>query len=151
MVLFQKRIVFGEKPFLDSDNVVYEGFKDKRDVLDYMKNSAALIFPLQWEEPFGTTMIESMACGTPVVAYDRGSVPEVVKDGVTGFVIKETGDREADLEAMVGAVNNLDQISPSDCRRHVEDNFSIRQEAENYLRLYRRLINSERSKLVEAV
>ena len=109
-----------------------------------MKNAAALIFPLQWEEPFGTTMIEAMACGTPVVAYDRGSVPEVVKDGKTGFVIRETGNRKADLEAMVEAVNNLDQINPLDCRNHVEDNFSIRQEAENYLRIYGRIIENGR-------
>ena len=139
------------EPYVDGNQIRFVGPLTDEEKIPYFQNAAALIFPLQWKEPFGLVMIEAMACGTPVVAYDRGSVPEVVKDGVTGFVIKETGDREADLEAMVRAVDNLDQISPSDCRRHVEDNFSIRQEAENYLRLYRRLINSERSKLVEAV
>ena len=130
------------RPSINQGDVVYEGFKNRDEVLEYLKNAAALIFPLQWEEPFGLIMIEAMACGTPVIAYDRGSVPEVVKDGETGFVIKETGDRESDLEAMVRAVNNLDYISPQACRKHVEDNFSIQKEAENYLRLYQRVIDS---------
>jgi len=85
-------------------------------------------------------MIESMACGTPVIAYSRGSVPEVVKNGKTGFVIRETGDREANLEAMVEAVNNIDSINPHDCRRHVEDNFSIERETESYMELYNQIL-----------
>jgi glycosyltransferase involved in cell wall biosynthesis len=128
------------KPFLDSDNVVYKGFKNRGVVLEYLKNAAALIFPLQGEESFGTIMIESMACGTPVIAYSRGPVPEVVRDGETGFVIQETGDKEEDLESMVRAVNNLNSIDPSKCRSHVVENFSIENEARNYLSLYKRLI-----------
>ena len=130
------------RPNLNQRNIIYEGFKNRDEVLEYFKRAAAFIFPLQWSEPFGLVMIEAMACGTPVIAYNRGSVSEVVKDGETGFVINETGDKEKDLEAMVKAVNNLNKINPLDCRRHVEDNFNIRQEAENYLDLYKKIIDS---------
>jgi glycosyltransferase involved in cell wall biosynthesis len=93
----------------------------------------ALINPLEWEEPFGLVMIEAMACGTPVVAYNRGSVAEVVKDGVTGFVV----DTE---EEMLQALRNIDSISRSECRRHVEENFSLDRMAQDYAAAYERLI-----------
>ena len=130
------------EPHIDGDQIRFIGSLTDEEKIPYFQNAVALAFPLQWEEPFGLVMIEAMACGTPVIAYNRGSVSEVVKDGETGFVINETGDKEKDLEAMVKAVNNLNKINPLDCRRHVEDNFNIRQEAENYLRLYRRIIEN---------
>lgn len=130
------------KPYVDGDQIQFIGSLTDKEKIPYFQNAAALLFPLQWKEPFGLIMIESMACGTPVIAYSRGSVPEVVKDRETGFVIKETGDRETDLEAMVQAVNNIDSINPETCRRHVENNFSIGREAQNYLNLYQRLIDS---------
>ena len=130
------------EPHIDGDQINFVGSKTDEEKIPLYQKAAAFIFPLQWREPFGLIMIESMACGTPVVAYDRGSVTEVVRDGETGFVIKETGDKEEDLEAMVRAVNSLDSINPTDCRNHVEEHFSIQIEAENYLSLYEKLINS---------
>lgn len=134
------------EPHIDGDQIKFVGPKtDDEKILLYQK-AAGFIFPLQWSEPFGLILIESMACGTPVVTFNRGSVPEVVEDGKTGFVIQETGDREKDLEAMVEAVNNLNLIKPEDCRSLVEDKFSIEKEAENYLNLYERLIDSSKKR-----
>ncbi len=128
------------EPFIDGDQIKFVGSLTDEEKAPYFQNAASLIFPLQWKEPFGLVMIEAMASGTPVVAFSRGSVPEVVKDGETGFVIQETGNRGADLEAMVEAVSNLSSINPSDCRKHVEDNFSIQSEAERYISLYEKLV-----------
>lgn len=132
------------EPHIDGDQIRFVGSLTDEEKIPYFQNAAAFIFPLQWKEPFGLIMIESMACGTPVIAYSRGSVPEVVRDGETGFVIQETGDKEEDLESMVRAVNNLNSIDPSKCRNHVVENFSIQKEAESYLNLYRRIIENGR-------
>ena len=88
-----------------------------------------LVFPICWDEPFGLVMIEAMACGTPVVALRRGSVPEVVLDGVNGLV----RDNPADLPA---AINEAAKIDPSACRRHVEENFDVSTMAAGYEHIY---------------
>jgi glycosyltransferase involved in cell wall biosynthesis len=88
-----------------------------------------LMFPVCWDEPFGMVMIEAMACGTPVVALNRGSVPEVVADGVTGFIL----DDPADLPAAIRKAADLD---PAACRSHVERNFDVAVMAEGYERMY---------------
>jgi glycosyltransferase involved in cell wall biosynthesis len=88
-----------------------------------------LVFPIRWDEPFGLVMIEAMACGTPVVALNRGSVPEVVEDGVTGFVRMEPEELPAAIEA-VGA------IDPLVCRQHVEERFDVSTMAAGYERVY---------------
>jgi len=98
----------------------------------YQKAKCTL-FTSQWEEPFGLVMIESMASGTPVVALRRGAAPEVIKDGVTGFVV----DTE---EELIEAVKNIDKIKPEDCRKHVEENFSVEKMAENYLKVYKKVL-----------
>jgi glycosyltransferase involved in cell wall biosynthesis len=90
-----------------------------------------LMFPICWDEPFGMVMIEAMACGTPVVALNRGSVPEVVADGVTGFIL----DDPADLPAAIRKAADLD---PAACRRHVERNFDVTVMAEGYEHVYAR-------------
>lgn len=94
-----------------------------------------LAFPICWEEPFGLVMIEAMACGTPVVALRRGAVPEVVADGVTGFV----RDDPADLPDAISKAGDLD---PAACRRHVEENFDISIMASGYERTYRQICGS---------
>ncbi len=132
------------KPNIDGDQIKFVGPKTDEEKIPLYQKAVAFLMPIQWSEPFGLVMIEAMACGTPVIAYSRGSVPEVVKDGETGFVIQETGDKEEDLEAMVRAVNNIGSISPLACRKHVEENFSIETEAENYLNLYKRIIENGR-------
>ena len=129
------------EPHIDGDQIKFLGSMTDEEKIPFYQKAAGFIFPLQWQEPFGLVMIEAMACGTPIIAYSRGSVPEVVSDGKTGFVIQETGDKEKDLESMVKAVKNLDSISPETCRKHVEDKFSIEREADNYINLYQGLIS----------
>ena len=101
----------------------------------FLRNAAALLFPIRWPEPFGLVMIEALACGTPVLALRSGSVPEVVRDGVTGFVC----DTEDDL---VMAVSKLDQLDRWTCRREAERRFSPAAMARAYERVYERLIGA---------
>lgn len=113
----------------DRKKLIYVGEVDSAQRNPLYANARAFLMPIQWEEPFGLTMVEAMACGTPVIAFNRGSVPEVVADGKTGFVV-------AGPEEMVEAVRNIRSIRPEDCRRHVEENFSTERMTEDYLKLY---------------
>jgi len=114
-------------------DVEYVGEADATRKRELFAGARALLFPIQWDEPFGMVMIEAMACGTPVVATRRGSVPEVVADGVSGVI----ADRIDDLPAALAAAERLD---PAACRRHVEANFDLPVMAEGYERIYRSLI-----------
>ncbi|WP_159300326.1 MULTISPECIES: glycosyltransferase [Spiribacter] len=105
--------------------------------LTALGNASALLFPIRWEEPFGLVLIEAMACGTPVIAFDRGAVSEIVEHGVTGFVVK-------DFEGMCEAVSRINEIDRAACRRHVEAHFSIRRTADGVMACYRRAIAGER-------
>ena len=99
-----------------------------------LRHAACLLNPLQWAEPFGMVMIESLACGTPVVASDRGSVPEIVRDGVTGFV--RAGD-----ERLAQALAEVGSLSRDDCRADAVARFSIERMVADHLALYRSLID----------
>ena len=121
------------KPFIDNEQIIYYppvGHETKHDLFSKAK---CFLFPIDWEEPFGLVMLEAMACGTPVVAYKRGSVPEVIKDGQTGFVVET-------YEEFLAAVKKVDQISPEACRQHVEENFSVQRMTDRYLEVYRTII-----------
>jgi hypothetical protein len=93
------------------------------------------VFPVQWEEPFGMVMIEAMACGTPVVALRRGAVPEVVVDGVTGFICDDPRD-------LADAIQHASLLDPRACRRHVEANFGVEQLGFGYEQIYRRALDA---------
>ena len=112
-----------------SDNVEYIGEADDEMKLDLYSRAAACLMPIQWPEPFGLVMVESMACGTPVVALRNGSVPEIVEDGVTGFVAD-------DLDAFVEAVARIDTIDPAACRKAAETRFSTDAMVSGYERVY---------------
>jgi glycosyltransferase involved in cell wall biosynthesis len=99
--------------------------------------ASALLFPIRWEEPFGLVLIEAMACGTPVIAFDRGAVREIVEHGVTGFVVN-------DFDSMCAAVERIHEIDRAACRRHVEARFSIKRTADGVMQCYRRAIAGER-------
>ena len=93
---------------------------------EFLSGAIALLMPIDWPEPFGLVMIEAMACGTPVIAFNRGSVPEVVEDGVTGFIVEdETG--------AIGAVDRLAQLSRERMRQRFEERFTARRMATDYL------------------
>ena len=99
---------------------------------EFLGNALALLFPIDWPEPFGLVMIEAMACGTPVIAWRHGSVPEVIEDGVTGFVVDS-------LEEGVQAVERIGSLSRHACRRIFEERYDAARMAQDYLEVYRRL------------
>jgi Glycosyl transferases group 1 len=100
---------------------------------DLLARARCLVFPIQWDEPFGIVVVEAMACGTPVVALRGGSVPEVVEDGVTGFICD-------DVEELPDAIWRVDQIDPKACRRRVFDCFDVADMVDSYEALYRRTV-----------
>ena len=102
----------------------------------FLSGAIALLVPIAWPEPFGLVLIEAMACGTPIIAFNRGSVPEIVEDGVTGFVVEN--EKEA-----VAATHRLSRLSRSAIRRRFEERFTARRMAREYLVVYRRLIEFE--------
>jgi glycosyltransferase involved in cell wall biosynthesis len=106
---------------------------------EFLGNAYALLFPIDWPEPFGLVMIEALACGTPVVAYRRGSVPEIMEDGVTGFVVDT-------LEEAVGAVARVGTLSRSKCRQVFEKRFTAARMARDYLAIYHRLMEAKKAK-----
>ncbi len=98
----------------------------------FLSGARALLLPIDWPEPFGLVMIEAMACGTPVIAFNRGSVPEVIEDGVTGFIVESA----AEAVAAVGRLGELDRAA---IRARFEERFSAQRMAEDYLAIYRQL------------
>jgi glycosyltransferase involved in cell wall biosynthesis len=98
--------------------------------------AAGLLFPIDWPEPFGLVMIEAMACGTPVIAFPRGSVPEVMRDGVSGFLVDNVRDA-------VGAVERLPDLDRRACRMYFEERFSARRMARDYVRIFEDVIAKE--------
>jgi len=121
------------KPRLDDPLIEFVGEIDDRGKDDFLGQAAALLFPIDWPEPFGLVMIEAMACGTPVVAFRCGSVPEVMDDGASGFVVE-------DMEQAVDATRRALTLPRARCRQTFERRFLARRMAEDYLRVYRRLI-----------
>jgi glycosyltransferase involved in cell wall biosynthesis len=114
------------------------GEVNDRQKQDFLGNAAALLFPIDWPEPFGLVMIEAMACGTPVIAWPRGSVREVIEDGVTGFIV----DSEAGAVDAIGRICRLDRRC---IRKRFDQCFTARRMAEEYVESYRRLIALARS------
>jgi glycosyltransferase involved in cell wall biosynthesis len=112
------------------------GEKDKNEFLGRAK---ALLFPVNWPEPFGLAMIEAMACGTPIIAFKNGSVPEVIDEGKSGFIVNT-------IEEGVEAVKNISRISRSVCRKTFETRFSVTRMANEYLALYEKMIANESNK-----
>lgn len=110
---FSKEIM----PLVDGKIIKYAGEVSGKKRLGLLGSARALLFPIEWPEPFGLAMIEAMACGTPVIAYSRGAVPEVVRNGKTGFIVKN-------VQEMTEAIKKIGQIDRSECRKCVEQNFS---------------------------
>jgi glycosyltransferase involved in cell wall biosynthesis len=104
-----------------------------REKQEFLGKARALVFPIDWPEPFGLVMIEAMACGTPVIAFRRGSVPEVIDDGVTGYICD-------DVDQAVHAIERLPSLSRAGCRRTFERRFTATRMADDYLWIYRQLI-----------
>jgi glycosyltransferase involved in cell wall biosynthesis len=121
------------QPLLKHPLVEYIGEVGGDNKDTFLGEAYALLFPIDWPEPFGLVMIEALACGTPVIAYPRGAVPEVLEDGVTGWIVEG-------IEEAVPAVGRVPALSRARCRQVFEERFSASRMAHDYLRIYKRLL-----------
>ena len=124
------------QPLLDNPLVEFIGEIGYPDKDEFLGNALALLFPIDWPEPFGLVMIEAMACGTPVIAYPLGSAPEVVEQGRTGFLVN-------DIASAARAVEQVAKISRAECRQRFEQRFSASRMAQDYLAVYQHLTRQE--------
>jgi glycosyltransferase involved in cell wall biosynthesis len=134
--LIQDEKYFKEKvePYIDNESIVYVGNSgpDKRDEL--LGGAYALLHPINFEEPFGLSVVESYFCGTPVIAYKRGSMPELIIDGKTGFLVKN-------INGAVESLKNIKSISRKNCRNWAEGKFTRSKMAEDYIEVYNYILN----------
>jgi glycosyltransferase involved in cell wall biosynthesis len=121
------------EPLLSHPLVEYVGEIDERQKGDFLGHARALLFPIDWPEPFGLVMIESMACGTPVVAFRGGSVEEIIDHGVTGFVVE-------DIDQAITAIRQVDALDRRMCRQQFDDRFSATRMADDYVHVYTQLV-----------
>jgi glycosyltransferase involved in cell wall biosynthesis len=121
------------RPLLDDPLVEFKGEIGEKEKGAFLGGASAFLFPIDWPEPFGLVMIESLACGTPVVAFRGGSVPEVIEDGKTGFIADS-------LEQAIEQTRRIDVLDRRVCRECFDRRFSTRRMAENYVECYRRAI-----------
>lgn len=120
------------EPYIDGKKIRYIGelnFEQKNELL---KSAKAYLFPIRWNEAFGLSVVESLACGTPVVAWPNGSLPELITDGYNGFLVNS-------IQEAVSALDNIGEISRRDCRKLAEEKFDIGTMVERYIRVYQRL------------
>jgi len=147
------------EPLLDDSNTIPVPELDLAGKNRYFQNAKLFLFPLRWEEPFGLTLIESMACGTPVVTFARGSVPEIVKDGETGFIVNPEDDdirgswiiKKTGIEGLCEAVQRIYSMPENEyhqmranCRQHVEANFTVERMVDEYERVYYEVLKKQR-------
>ena len=123
------------KPLLTKPNVEFIGEISDAQKSEFLSNAFALLVPIDWPEPFGLVMFEAMACGAPVIAFNRGAVPELIEDGVTGFVVE-------DETSAVGALRHLSRLSRTVIRKRFEERFTARRMARDYLAVYRDLVGA---------
>jgi glycosyltransferase involved in cell wall biosynthesis len=119
-------------PMIKASHSEYIGEISDKEKSEFLSGAMVLLVPIDWPEPFGLVMIEAMACGTPVIAYNRGSVPEVIEDGLTGFIVE-------DENGAIGAVDRLGHLSRDAIRQQFEKRFTARRMAQDYLSVYRNL------------
>ena len=134
------RAYFNEyvRPHLD-DQILFLGMLAKDQLIKYYQRAQALLVPISWDEPFGLTMAEANACGTPVIAFRRGSVPEVIVDSYNGFVVTNTAE-------MIMAVKQLHTIKRMNCRAHVQKNFTIEKMCKGYEKAFQSLMKPAKTK-----
>jgi glycosyltransferase involved in cell wall biosynthesis len=128
------------RPLMNSRHVEYIGEINDHEKSAFLSGALALLVPIDWPEPFGLVMIEAMACGTPVIAFNRGSVPEIVEDGTTGFIVE-------DEAGAIGAVDRLSHLSRKTIRERFEARFTARRMALDYLAAYRALTEAATPRL----
>lgn len=125
---FNKKI----KPQLNS-GIRFVGELTQDKLAKFYSQAKGLLYPINWQEPFGLVMVEAMACGTPVIAFRRGSVPEIIKNNKTGFIVNNVSQGAQ-------AIKKIEAINRADCRRHIEDNFALDKMVNSYEKLYYKLL-----------
>jgi len=128
------------RPMIDGDQIEMIGEIGDAEKPAFLSGAKAMLLPIDWPEPFGLVMIEAMACGTPTIAFPAGSVPEVIDDGVTGFIVHDEAEA-------VAALSRLHEVSAAAIRHRFEQRFTVRRMAEDYVSLYRRLAVKSRPTL----
>jgi len=117
------------EPHIDGEQIQYVGAVGDMEKNNYLGQAKALLFPIEWNEPFGMVMIEAMACGTPVIAFNRGSVSEVINEGISGFIVNN-------IDEMANAVNKIFAIDRTQCRNIARERFNVTTIAHKYLNLF---------------
>lgn len=120
-------------------HITYSGNLSGRRKLKFLSEAKALLFPIEWDEPFGMSVIEALACGTPVIAMNRGAMPEIIEHGINGFLAN-------DEEEFVEYMSRIDEIDPAACRRSVEERFSADAMAKEYVKRYKEVIRRHKRK-----
>lgn len=143
------------KPYIDDKIVNFVEEINKLEKLKHIQTARCLLAPIRWEEPFGLMFTESMACGTPVIAYSRGSAPEIIKDGVTGYLVNQSSEymrgdfivKKTGIEGLCDAINRIYALSDEEyimmrrnSRKHVEDHFSVEKMVDEYEQLYKEIL-----------
>ncbi|HTM11036.1 MAG TPA: glycosyltransferase, partial [Verrucomicrobiae bacterium] len=120
------------KPLLDDPLIEYIGEIGEKEKQEFLSSAYAQIFPIDWPEPFGLVMIEALACGTPTIAFRCGSVPEIIDDGVTGFIVDS-------VEEAIESLKRIPKLSREKCRQVFEERFSASRMVKDYLSIYARI------------
>lgn len=122
------------KPLIDNKQISYKGFlKTQKEKNRFLGNAKALLFPIEWEEPFGLAIIEANACGTPVIAFNRGSVSEIIKDGINGYIVKNEKE-------MLKAMKEVDKIDRRKCQEYAAKTFSLKKMINRYESCYKQIL-----------
>lgn len=129
------------EPLLDGDQIDFVGEVNERQKQDFLGNAMVLLVPIDWPEPFGLVMIEAMACGTPVIAWRRGSVPEIIEHGVTGFIVEDEAEA-------IDAIAQIPTLDRGRVRAAFERRFTSRHMAEAYRRCFQGLVGAVGPELV---
>ncbi|KND54712.1 Glycosyltransferase [Candidatus Paraburkholderia kirkii] len=132
------------EPLLSQAHVEFIGEINEAQKPEFLSGAKALLLPIDWNEPFGLVMIEAMACGTPVIAFNRGSVPEVIDNGVTGFICE-------DVQGAVGTLQRLDELSRTEIRTQFERRFSAKTMAQNYVESYTAMLQAAKRPVLRQV
>lgn len=124
------------KHLIDNEQIIYIGEVNHSQKVNLFKNAIATVHPITWPEPFGLVLTESMACGTPVLALKDGSIPEVMQNGITGFI-------EDNIEDLIKKTRAIPLINRRRCREHVEKNFTTQNMVKNYINVYEKIISQK--------
>jgi glycosyltransferase involved in cell wall biosynthesis len=143
--------------YVDNNYVQFHGEMNMDEKVKFLQTSKALLVPIQWEEPFGLMFTEAMACGTPVITFARGSAPEIIKDGETGFLVNQSDEyirgnwivKKTGVEGLREAIQKLYSMSDEEynrmrqaSRKHIEENFTVEKMVDNYEKVYQQLIST---------